>query len=124
MTEANFLLVGETISEPGNWSSFPPHKHDNDNLPHETALEELYFFRFQPNRGFGFQRVYTEDRSLDELFLIEDDEVKLKGIPGGQIDELAGSLKAYAKTYVPLEKVRKNIKGKIADAAARESLSD
>ena len=58
------------------------------------------------------------------LFLVEDDEVKLKGIPGGQIDELAGSLKAYAKTYVPLEKVRRNIKGKIADAAARESLSD
>ena len=58
------------------------------------------------------------------LFLVEDDEVKLKGIPAGEIDKLAGSLKKYAKTYVPLEKVRTRIKGKIADAAAREGLSD
>ena len=58
------------------------------------------------------------------LFLVEDDEVKLKGIPGGEIDKLAGSLKKYAKTYVPLENVRTRIKGKIADAAAREGLSD
>lgn len=58
------------------------------------------------------------------LFLIEDDEVKLKGVPGGEIDKLAGSLKKYAKKYVPLETVRKKIKGKIADAAAREGLSD
>jgi AbrB family looped-hinge helix DNA binding protein len=58
------------------------------------------------------------------LFLVEDDEVKLKGIPGGETDKLAGSLKKYAKTYMPLEKVRDKIKGKIADAAAREGLSD
>ena len=58
------------------------------------------------------------------LFLVEDDEVKLKGIPGSEIDKLAGSLKKYAKTYVPLENVRTRIKGKIADAAAREGLSD
>jgi AbrB family looped-hinge helix DNA binding protein len=58
------------------------------------------------------------------LFLVEDDEVKLKGIPGGEIDKLAGSLKKYAKTYLPLEKIRTRIKGKIADAAAREGLSD
>ena len=58
------------------------------------------------------------------LFLVEDDGVKLKGIPGGEIDKLAGSLKKYAKTYVPLEKIRTRIKGKIADAAAREGLSD
>ncbi len=58
------------------------------------------------------------------LFLVEDDEVKLKGVPGGELDKLAGSLKKYAKTYVPLEKIRTRIKGKIADAAAREGLSD
>jgi AbrB family looped-hinge helix DNA binding protein len=58
------------------------------------------------------------------LFLVEDDEVKLKGIPGGEIDKLAGSLKKYAKTYVPLEKVRTRIKGKIVDASVREGLSD
>ena len=58
------------------------------------------------------------------LFLIEDDEVKLKGIPGSEIDKLAGSLKKYAKTYAPMDQVRKKIRGKIADAAAREGLSD
>lgn len=58
------------------------------------------------------------------LFLIEDNEVKLKGIPGGQVNVLYGSLKKYSKEYVPLEKVRQKIKGKIANEAAREGLSD
>jgi AbrB family looped-hinge helix DNA binding protein len=58
------------------------------------------------------------------LFLIENDEVKIKGIAAGQVDQLAGSLKKYAKEYVPLDKIRKQIKGKVADEAARESLSD
>jgi 5-deoxy-glucuronate isomerase len=79
--EAGSLLVGETISKPGNWSSFPPHKHDIDNMPYETALEELYFFMFKPREGFGIQRIYTDDRSLDELFLIGDHSVVL--IPSG-----------------------------------------
>ena len=73
-------------------------------------------------------KVIREKLNIDSeggvLFLVEDDEVKLKGIPGGETDNLAGSLKKYAKTYVPLEKVRTKIKGKIADAAAREGLSD
>ena len=58
------------------------------------------------------------------LFLVEDEEVKLKGVPGGQADRLAGSLKKYSKEYVPLDKIRKKIKGKIADGIAREGLSD
>ncbi len=57
-------------------------------------------------------------------FLVENDEVKLKGIPGGQADQLAGSLRKYAREYVPLNKIRKKIRGKIADEIARESLSD
>jgi len=79
--EANFLLVGETISKPGNWSSFPPHKHDTYDPPNEVALEELYFFMFKPKDGFGIQRIYTDDRSVDELFLVEDRSVVL--IPAG-----------------------------------------
>ena len=79
--EASSLLVGETISKPGNWSSYPPHKHDTDNPPHETAMEELYFFLFKPAGGFGFQSIFTDDRSLNELFLIEDRSIVL--IPGG-----------------------------------------
>jgi len=58
------------------------------------------------------------------LFLIEDNEVKLKGIPGAQANLLAGSLKKYAKGHVPLTKIRKEIKGKIANEVAAEGLSD
>ena len=58
------------------------------------------------------------------LFLVENDEVKIKGIAAGQVEQLAGSLKKYAKEYISLDKIRKQIKGKVADEAARESLSD
>ena len=58
------------------------------------------------------------------LFLVEDNEVKLKGVPGVQANRLAGSLKKYAKEYAPLNKIRKKIKGKIADEIATESISD
>jgi len=58
------------------------------------------------------------------LFLLEDGEVKLKGVPGDQASSLAGSLKKYAKKYVPLTEIRKEIKGKITDEAASEGLSD
>ena len=58
------------------------------------------------------------------LFLIEENEVKLKGVPGEQVDQLAGSLNQYAKKYVPLDEIRKKIKGKIADEAAKEGVSD
>ena len=58
------------------------------------------------------------------LFLVENDEVKIKGIAAGQVEQLAGSLKKYAKEYIPLDKIRKQIKGKVADEVARESLSD
>ena len=64
------------------------------------------------------------DKEGGVLFLVENDEIKIKGIPGGQVAQLAGSLKKYAKEYVPLDKIRKRIKGKVADEAARESLSD
>lgn len=58
------------------------------------------------------------------LFLVENNEVKLKGVPGVQSGELAGSLKKYAKGYVPLKKIREKIKGEIADETAAEGLSD
>ena len=64
------------------------------------------------------------DKDGGVLFLVEKDEVKIKGIPAGQVEQLAGSLKKYARSYVPLNQVREKIKDKIADEAAREGLSD
>ena len=64
------------------------------------------------------------DKDGGILFLIENDEVKIKGIPAGQAEHLAGSLKKYASSYVPLSRIREKVKEKIADDAAREGLSD
>jgi len=58
------------------------------------------------------------------LFVVEDNEVKLKGVPGVQAEQLAGSLQKYAKEYVSLKKIREKIQGEIADETAREGLSD
>jgi 5-deoxy-glucuronate isomerase len=78
---ADSLLVVEVITPGGHTSSYPPHKHDQDNLPAESYLEETYYHRFNPPQGFGFQRVYTDDRSLDEAMAIEDGDVVM--VPKG-----------------------------------------
>lgn len=69
---AESLLVVEVITPSGNWSSYPPHKHDTDNAPNETHLEETYYHRVNPSQGFVFQRVYTDDRRIDETMTVED----------------------------------------------------
>jgi 5-deoxy-glucuronate isomerase len=56
---AQRLMVGETFNPPGNWSSFPPHKHDGRDG--EPVLEEVYYYRVEPPQGFGQQMLYTED---------------------------------------------------------------
>lgn len=71
------LVIGETINLAGNWSSYPPHKHDQDNYPEESKQEEIYFYLFNPINGFGFQRLYTDDKTLDETFLIENGDLIL-----------------------------------------------
>ena len=79
--KAESLLVVEVITPGANTSSYPPHKHDRDNLPHESLLEETYYHRINPAQGFAFQRVYTDDRSLDEAMAVEDGDVTL--VPRG-----------------------------------------
>ncbi len=78
---AESLLVVEVITPAGNWSSYPPHKHDRDAFPDETLLEESYYHRFTPKQGYGVQRVYTDDRSLDETVTVHDRDVVL--VPRG-----------------------------------------
>lgn len=69
---ADSLLVVEVITPGGNWSSYPPHKHDRDALPEESSLEETYYHRLNPKQGFAFQRVYTDDRAIDQTMTVED----------------------------------------------------
>ena len=79
--QAESLLVVEVITPPGHWSSYPPHKHDENDLPRQSLLEETYYHRLNPPQGFGFQRVYTDDRSLDETMTVTDRDVVL--VPRG-----------------------------------------
>ena len=78
---AERLLVVEVVTPSGHWSSYPPHKHDRDDRPRETYLEETYYHRFRREGGFAFQRVYTEDRALDETLTFHDRDVVL--VPRG-----------------------------------------
>lgn len=78
---AESLLVVEVITPGGHWSSYPPHKHDTATPDQETALEETYYHRLQPPQGFAIQRVYTDDRSLDETISVEDGDVVM--VPRG-----------------------------------------
>jgi 5-deoxy-glucuronate isomerase len=73
--------VVEVITPAGHSSSYPPHKHDDEQPPLETQLEETYYHRLNPPQGFAFQRVYTDDRSLDEAMAVEDHDVVM--VPRG-----------------------------------------
>ncbi|PWV94426.1 5-deoxyglucuronate isomerase [Paenibacillus cellulosilyticus] len=78
---ADSLLVVEVFTPGGHWSSYPPHKHDRDDLPQESLLEETYYYHIQPEQGFAIQRVYTDDRSLDETLAVRDGQAVL--VPEG-----------------------------------------
>jgi len=83
---ADSLLVVEVITPGGHTSSYPPHKHDRDNLPAESYLEETYYHRLNPPQGYAFQRVYTDAdkkgrRELDEAMVVSDGDVVM--VPKG-----------------------------------------
>ncbi|MHC2301331.1 5-deoxy-glucuronate isomerase [Rhizobium mongolense] len=71
------LLVTEVFTPPGHWSSYPSHRHDEDDFPRITYLEETYYHRINPGEGFGIQRVYTDDGKLDETMAVSDGDVVL-----------------------------------------------
>ena len=78
---AESLLVTEVFTPEGNWSSWPAHRHDEDDFPRITYLEETYYHRLNPAQGFAFQRVWTEDGTLDETMSAADGDVTL--VPRG-----------------------------------------
>ncbi len=78
---ASSLLVTEVYTPQGNWSSYPPHRHDVDDYPNITYLEETYYHRLNPAQGYGHQRVFTEDGSLDVTMSVSDHDVTL--VPKG-----------------------------------------
>jgi 5-deoxy-glucuronate isomerase len=78
--EAHRLISVEVLTPDGNWSSFPPHKHD-EHSEREVPLEEVYYFRIRGEHGFGFHRTYTLDREIDASVTVRDGDVFL--IPRG-----------------------------------------
>jgi 5-deoxy-glucuronate isomerase len=79
---AHRLLVVEVLTPAGNWSSYPPHKHEQERLPVENDLEEVYAYRFATPAAFGVQRLYTRDADdLDETWTVRDGDVML--VPRG-----------------------------------------
>ncbi len=75
------LLVTEVFTPAGHWSSYPSHRHDEDDFPRITYLEETYYHRLKPATGFGIQRVYTDDGQLDETMAVANGDVVL--VPRG-----------------------------------------
>ena len=111
---AESLLVVEVITPGGHWSSYPSHKHDTDDFPNETYLEETYYHRLA-RPGFALQRVYTDDRSLDETMAVADRDVVLVprgyhpvGAPHGfdlyYLNVMAGPKRAWRFRYDPDQK--------------------
>jgi 5-deoxy-glucuronate isomerase len=78
---AHRLLVVEVFTPAGNWSSYPPHKHDVHNPPGEVDLEEIYYYRLDRPEGYAIQKVYTADRRIDQTLSVRDGELVL--IPEG-----------------------------------------
>ena len=74
-TNAKVLTIGEAYCTEGNWAGFPPHKHDEDNMPKECIAEEIYYFLFEPKQGFAVQCLYTSDGSTDEAYRVKNDEL-------------------------------------------------
>src|SRR6266436_4893709 len=69
------LVVYEIHTPSGNWSSFPPHRHDTrDNSSYH---EETYYYRFLPENGFAIQRIYTRDTDLDVAIPVQHGDVVL-----------------------------------------------
>ncbi|MGH9451013.1 MAG: 5-deoxy-glucuronate isomerase [Terriglobia bacterium] len=64
---AERLLICEVYTPSGNWSSYPPHKHDVHNPPYEADLDEVYYYRINDPMGYAFQRLYNNSGTHDEI---------------------------------------------------------
>lgn len=111
------LVAVEVYTPAGNWSSYPPHKHDvhrEDAQGHvlEADLEEIYFYKLDRPEGYAYQRVYTADGRLDELLLARSDDLVLvpegyhpvvaaHGYTAYYLNFLAGSAQSLANSDDP-----------------------
>jgi 5-deoxy-glucuronate isomerase len=110
--DADRLLVCEVLTPAGNWSSYPPHKHDRHQPPVEADLEETYYYRFSGADGYGFQRLYAADGRSDQTLRVVDGDLVLvregyhpfvaaPGFDAYYLNTLAGSFRSMAATDDP-----------------------
>ena len=69
------LIVGETIKPPGNWSSWPPHKHDSYEPDKESQQKEIYLYKFEKEVGFGIQMIYTQDPMGAKVKVVKNNDM-------------------------------------------------
>jgi 5-deoxy-glucuronate isomerase len=74
---AQRLLVVEVLTPAGNWSSYPPHKHDEDRPPEEVVLEEVYYYRSPAPEAFGLQRLYSPAHGVEETWAVRGGDLLL-----------------------------------------------
>src|SRR5208282_6672992 len=74
---ADKLMVIEVYTPGGNWSSYPPHKHDVHNPPAEVDLDEIYYYRIRQEEGFAFQHLYSPENSGERPLRTRDGDVVL-----------------------------------------------
>src|SRR4030095_2487659 len=114
---AQRLLLVEVYTPSGNWSSYPPHKHDVHRVDPsgtllEADLEETYFYKIDRPEGYAIQRVYTADSRINETMVARSNDVVL--VPEGYhpvasahgyttyyLNFLAGSAQSLANTDDP-----------------------
>jgi len=109
---ADKLILVEVYTPSGNWSSFPPHKHDVHNPPAEVDLDEIYYYRIDHPDGFAHQRLYTRDGSRNLTLTVRDQDMVLvrdgfhpvvagHGYNVYYLNCLAGSARALSNTEDP-----------------------
>ena len=115
---ADRLEVVEVYTPSGNWSSWPPHKHDTDDMPREAVLEEIYSYAFRRPEAWGIQRLYRADGSRDLLWAVRSGEtvvvtdgyhpfVATHGEDAYYLNALAGDVRTMACSFDPaLDHVR------------------
>lgn len=115
---ADRLELVEVYTPSGNWSSWPPHKHDTDAMPYEAVLEEIYYYAFRRPEAWGLQRVYRRDGTRDATWAVRDGElvivpdgyhpfVAIHGDDAYYLNALAGDRRTMACSFDPdLESIR------------------
>jgi 5-deoxy-glucuronate isomerase len=109
---ADRLIAIEVYTPGGNWSSYPPHKHDVHNPPAEVDLDEIYYYRMNRPGAFAHQRLYRTDGSRDSIVTARDGDVVLvrdgyhpvvagPGYDVYYLNFLAGSARALSVTEDP-----------------------